>query len=129
MEDPVAKVLPYVPALLWAALILYIGGRSDVPTFNTKLPLDKAAHFVMYGILGALATRGWVKTRTKAQPAVSVLWVLLLAMAVGMIDEVRQRRVPGRASDVKDWLADAAGVAVASSLILRHAKKGVSNVV
>ena len=128
-EAPVAKVLPYLPALLWAAVILYIGGRSNVPTVDSTLPLDKAAHFVMYGILGALATRGWVKTRNQAQAGVSVLWVLVLALGVGMLDELHQRRVPGRSPDVKDWLADAAGVVVASTLVLRSAKKGTSHVV
>jgi VanZ family protein len=110
-------------------VILYIGGRSNVPTVNSSLPLDKAAHFVMYGILGALASWGWVKTRTDAQTSVSVLLVLLLAMSVGMIDELHQRSIPTRSPDVKDWLADAAGVAVASALVLRRAKKGVTNVV
>ena len=83
----------------------------------------------MYGILGALATWGWVKTRSDTEAGVSVLWVLLLAMGVGMIDELHQRSVPNRSPDVKDWLADAAGVAVASVLVLRHAKKGTTNVV
>lgn len=128
-EAPVAKYLAYLPALLWAGVILYIGGRSNVPTVESSLPLDKVAHFVMYGILGALATRGWVKTRTGAELGASVLWVLLLAMGVGMIDELHQRSVPTRSSDVKDWLADAAGVACASALVLRHAKKGTTNVV
>jgi VanZ family protein len=129
MEVPVAKVLPYVPAFLWAALILYIGGRSNVPTVDSTLPLDKAAHFVMYGVLGALVTRGWIKTRSDSEPGASVLWVLVLAMAVGMMDELHQRRVPGRSPEFKDWIADAAGVAVASSLVLRFYKKGSSNVV
>ena len=128
-EAPVAKYLAYLPALLWAGVILYIGGRSTVPTVESRLPLDKVAHFVMYGILGALATWGWVKTRTDAEPGVSVLWVLVLAMAIGMIDELHQRSVPNRSPDVKDWLADAAGVAVASALVLRHAKKGTTHVV
>jgi len=118
-----------VPALLWALVILYIGGRSHVPTVDSRLPLDKVAHFIMYGILGALATWGWVKTRARSEPGVSVLWVLLLAMAVGMVDELHQRSVPTRSPDIKDWLADAAGVAVAAAMVLRHARKGTPNVV
>ena len=129
MEDPVARILPFIPAFLWAALLLYIGGRSTVPTVNTTLPLDKAAHFVMYGILGALATLGWLRARRSARPAPKLLWVLVLAMSVGLLDEVRQRSVPARSADIYDWLADAFGVAVASTLILRYTRQGSSNAV
>ncbi len=43
-----------MPAALWAALLLDIGGRSNVLTVETSLPVDKVAHFFMYGVLGAL---------------------------------------------------------------------------
>jgi VanZ family protein len=91
--------------------------------------LDKVAHFVMYGVLGALATFGWVKARRSARPAPKLLWVVVLAMSIGMLDELHQRSVPERSADVYDWIADALGVAVASTLILRYTRQGSSNAV
>jgi len=110
--------------MLWAALVLFIGGRSNVPTVDTTLPLDKVAHFFMYGALGALATRAWLK----AQRPKKLLLVLLLAMMVGAADEIHQRWVPNRTSDVKDWLADALGICVAATMVLRFRRES-SNVV
>jgi VanZ family protein len=114
-----------VPALLWAATVLFIGGLSHVPTVQTSLPLDKVAHFFMYGLLGALVTYGWLK----AQRPKRLLWVLLLAMSVGVADEIHQRWVPHRSSDVKDWIADAVGVTVAATLVLRFKKERPKHVV
>ena len=92
--------------------------------------MDKAAHFVMYGILGGLATLGWLRSR-RSYPAgkPKLLWVMLLAMSVGVADEVHQRTVPSRSPDVVDWLADALGVVIASSLVLRFGRQDSSNVV
>jgi VanZ family protein len=108
----------YVPALLWAGLLLFIGGQSNVPTVETDLPADKAAHFVLYGILGVLATLGWVRAGQKPD----LRLVLILAALVGVADELRQRYVPNRESDAKDWVADAAGIAAAATLIVRYKK-------
>lgn len=111
-----------MPALIWGALLVFIGGRSNVPTVESPLPLDKAAHFVMYGLLGALATLGWLKARRLPR----LFWVLLLASLVGVVDEVNQRFVPHRSSEVADWLADVFGIGVGALLILRY--KGPLNV-
>lgn len=108
-----------MPAVLWAAVLLYIGGQSNVPTVETTLPVDKAAHFVMYGVLGYLATSGWLKTH---QPR-RLLWVLLLAMAVGAADETHQRVVPNRSSDIMDWIADVTGITVVA-LVWLNKRKG-----
>lgn len=106
MEAVVLRVLAYLPAVIWAALLLFLGGRSDVPTVETPLPLDKAAHFLLYGLLGLLVTMGW--QRAGRRPA---LWLpLLLAIGVGAVDELNQRHVSERSAEVLDWLADAAGV-------------------
>jgi VanZ family protein len=114
----------YAPALLWAALLLFIGGRRDVPTVESGLPLDKAAHFVAYGILSTLVTMAWLRTGRPQKLA----WVLVLALLVGVVDELHQRTVPGRSAEVLDWFADAAGIIVAALLVLRY-MRGSSHVV
>jgi VanZ family protein len=107
--------------VVWAGIILFIGGQSDVPTVDTTLPVDKVAHFVMYGILGLLATLAWQRTRRPAR----LLVPLLFAALVGVTDELHQRSVPNRSSDYKDFAADVIGIAVASSTFLRFKKSNV----
>ncbi|MGQ0561089.1 MAG: VanZ family protein [Gemmatimonadota bacterium] len=109
----------YVPALLWAALLLFIGGRSDVPTVESPLPVDKAAHFILYGVLGVLATLGWRRAGRRPR----LLWVLVLAAMVGVIDELQQRSVANRYPEVADWFADVFGIGTAAALILRFSKE------
>jgi VanZ family protein len=96
-----------------------LGGRSDVPSVDTPLPLDKAAHFVLYGLLGVLSTLCW----KKAGRWPHLLLPIVLALAVGVADEVNQRTVAGRSSDVFDWIADAAGVATGCWLVLKMSRK------
>ena len=121
----VSRILWYAPAAIWAAVVLFIGGLSHVPSVHTTLPVDKVAHFFMYGVLGLLATLGWLK----AQRPHRLLWVLLIAMAIGAGDEIHQRWVPSRSSDFKDWIADAVGVAVAATLVLKLKKERPNHVV
>jgi VanZ family protein len=118
-EGNVSRFKAYAPALVWAALLLLLGGRSDVPTVETTLPLDKAAHFFFYGLLGALTIYGWRKAGR--WPAVYVS--LLLAISVGAVDELNQRRIAGRSSDVLDWFADTAGILTGGWVVLRAVKE------
>lgn len=113
--ETVKQAIAYAPAIVWAAFLLFIGGRSDVPTVETPLPLDKAAHFVTYGILGCLTTAAWLKVRRPRR----LFWVLLLAIAVGAADELNQRTVSHRSADIKDWLADIVGISVAAAALLQ----------
>ena len=118
------RVLAYAPALIWAVLLVLVGGRSNVPRVESPLPLDKAAHFVMYGLLGVMATMGW----RAAGRLPRLLWVLVLASLVGVIDEIHQSTVPGRSPEVADWIADTLGIAAAALLILRITREKDTNV-
>jgi VanZ family protein len=110
-----SRVVAYAPALLWASLLLHSGGRSDLTKPDTGLPIDKVAHLVVYGILGALAAFGW--RRAGRWPALA--WPLLLSLVVGVADEWRQQAVPGRSPDGIDLLMDAIGIALGAMLLLR----------
>lgn len=71
---------------------------------------DKALHFGVYAILGVLLhlsvrPRAWKK----------ILLVLAVLLLYGAMDELTQPLV-GRFCSFDDWLADAAGAAVALSL-------------
>ncbi|MGQ0813638.1 MAG: VanZ family protein [Gemmatimonadota bacterium] len=119
------RMLAYVPALIWAGVLLFVGGRSAVPRVESTLPLDKAAHFIMYGVLGALVTLGW----RRAGRTPRLLWLLVLASLVGVIDEFRQRAVATRSPEAADWVADSLGIAAAAWLVLRYTKETTKNVV
>ncbi|HEY0304860.1 MAG TPA: VanZ family protein [Longimicrobiales bacterium] len=121
-EAVVSRVLAYAPAAVWAALLLFLGGRSDVPTVDTPLPLDKAAHFLLYGALGVLTTLGWRRARYWPRLALPIA----CAIAVGAADELHQRAVANRSSDVVDWFADTAGILTACWLVMRMSKE-ISN--
>lgn len=113
----VSAAVAYAPALLWAALLLWLGGRSDVPAPTTDLPLDKLAHFVLYGVLGWLAAAGRERAGGPAPWIVS-----LLAIACGVLDELHQRTVPGRSAELADAAVDAVAVIVASAIVRRRAR-------
>src|SRR5690606_32746266 len=115
--DRTSPFIAYAPALLWVALLFWLGGRSDVPRPPTDLPLDKLAHFALYGALGWLAAAG----RERAQWPAS--WIVtLLAIAVGVIDEIHQRTVPGRSAEVADAVVDAFAVIAAGAIVRRRAR-------
>jgi len=109
----------YLPALAWAAIVLFIGSRpfADAPSFD--LPVDKAIHFVLYGILGLLAAAGW---RTAGRrPALAV--PLVAALLVGAFDELQQRGIATRSADWRDYAVDAFAVGLAF-LVVARARRG-----
>lgn len=89
-------------------MIFYASSRSRIaapPVAN----VDKYGHFLVYGLLATLLCRcgaGW-----RAAGA-----ALLAASAFGASDEWHQSFVPGRSSDVRDWVADTLGAALAVAL-------------
>lgn len=116
MEAVVLRVLAYAPAAVWAALLLFLGGRSDVPAVESPLPLDKAAHFLLYGLLGVLTAAGW--RRARQWPVLA--WPVAMALLVGAIDELHQRSVRGRSAELADWITDVIGILVGVWMI-KHA--------
>lgn len=104
------------PAIIWAAVVLYIGGRSSVPAPRVDLPLDKAAHFVMYFILGLLAARG----ARQSWHRIGWGWFVAAGLFLGAIDEYRQSFIPSRSADPLDWVADALGFTIAFWLFYRQ---------
>ena len=96
-------------ALAIASLIFFASSRSYVPSPGITKIDDKLGHFALYGLLGTLVCRvggGWR----------SAAWALLAVSAFGASDEWHQSFVPGRWSDVRDWLADSLGAAVGVTL-------------
>jgi VanZ family protein len=106
-RKPHDYVALYAPAAAWAGVLLWLGSQTGLkpPSFYLA---DKLAHAAMYSVLGMLAALGWWKTGRMPRAH----WPILLAMAVGLGDELHQRIVPGRTADPRDWIADTIGILV-----------------
>jgi VanZ family protein len=114
---PARRLLWYGPALAWAVFLLWLGSATlDVPYEPYPfIPLDKVAHFGLYGILGVLAVFGW--RMAGRWPHVTL--PLGLALAVGALDELRQRSVATRSADVLDFVADLIAIVLAFVVLIR----------
>jgi VanZ family protein len=118
----------WIPPLIWAAMIF---GFSSVPGAaypQAGFPAaDKLVHIFLYGVLAGLCARplarlAAARARGMSGPAL-VLTAAALATFYGATDELHQRWVPGRSSDLEDLVADAAGAvagALVAALVLRR---------
>jgi len=90
--------------------MLYLGTRPGISVIFPFLPWDKLLHATAYGGYAALA---WVAMAGRS------LWgPVMLAGAIGMMDEGAQYYSPGRTADFRDIVADLLG-AMLVVLILR----------
>ncbi len=107
-------------ALAWMGGIYFLSGQSNLP-----LPVEGwwsgllswSAHFTEYAVLAGLL---WLALRLSpklARHATAIAFALAALYALS--DEVHQSFVPGRMPDVRDWLVDLAGAALAVWLLSR----------
>jgi VanZ family protein len=112
-------------ALVYVALIFFVSSRpylrSPGPEFDMK---DKLAHALEYGILTALLWRALAPV-LGGDRLTAALALVAVAATLAAADEVFQGTVPGRLTDLHDWLADVSGAAVAATVsVLRAARAG-----
>lgn len=98
------RLARWVPALLWAAAVFWLSSRSRLIEMPYVFGWDKLQHCVAYAAGGAAFAHA-VGGRGRGPWTAVALGVLY-----GASDEIHQFFVPGRSSDVRDWLADALGV-------------------
>jgi hypothetical protein len=62
------RALPhYLPAVIWAGILLYVGGQADISPPRLPIPMqDKVMHFFAYGVLGALTA--WARVKAGWRP-------------------------------------------------------------
>lgn len=117
----------YLPPLLWAALIYFGSSFSSLGSMPSFLPphADKIAHFFEFAVLALLTARALYHAdagRFRASCAIAAALVALY----GASDELHQLFVPGRSSDIFDWMTDIAGAVAGSLAYYRFFRPGRS---
>lgn len=110
-------------SVMYVALIFFASSRPYLhapgPDFQMK---DKLAHAVEYGLLGWFAARA-VRPVRHVHPGIEVLWFVAMGAGIAGLDELFQGTVPGRLTDVTDWVADVTGLFLGTSLAVRSARR------
>lgn len=102
------RFVPAAAALLLQFAVLYVPRAPAVDAGG--LPLDKAAHILVFALPTYALIRAGLPTRT----------VVLLMGAQAVASELVQHlRMPNRSGDVGDVLADVAGIGIAVLLVRR----------
>jgi VanZ family protein len=101
------RALLWMPPIVYAALIFHFSSESNPLPALTALVWDKALHATEYAGLAFLVCRAL--RGEGLRPWVSVALAILIASAYGGSDEWHQFFVPGRDSDVMDWVGDTFG--------------------
>ena len=103
------KVLLRLPAPLIAGTLWFLSSQTTLPQPPGPLGWDKLQHLLAYGALG-FAIGLWITPAFwKRRPMLAVLLTTLTGSVYGIIDEIHQYFVPGRHSNVWDWVANTLG--------------------
>jgi VanZ family protein len=103
----------------WLPVLLYIGLIFSMSSIHgsaipTPFPnVDKLEHLLEYSLFGLLAGRAIRFTLGGTRRLRAAWGTLLLGATVAALDELYQKRVPGRSSDPLDWLTDVTAVGIA----------------
>ena len=84
--------------------------------------MDKVAHLMEYSLFGLLVGRAIRFTMSGSNRVAMSIAAISFGGFVGMCDELYQRFVPGRSSDVYDWLTDLTRL-IQFAVIWRHQSK------
>ena len=101
--------------------IFVASGMSDLPPAAEDVS-DKTLHFVAYGGLGLLLLRAVAGARWPGVTSTAGARAWLIAGAYGASDEFHQWFVPNRSPSFADWIADAAGAALAIAIVVLVAR-------
>ncbi len=104
------RILFFVPAVLYYALIFYISSKSYEVEVDI-LFFDKGIHVVEFAILGFFLSFGYFQS-IKSSFKGYVIFVLATGILLGSLDEWHQSFVPLRNSDILDIVADTAGICI-----------------
>jgi len=111
------------PIGVWVLLIYVASSIHAVSLPTSILGFDKAIHFSIFFVLGALIVRAFhLRGLLEHSPIWYTLTASLLAALYGVFDEIHQGYVPGRSVDYWDAVADAVG-GIAGSITAFKARR------
>ncbi len=118
------KILAWVPAAAYIGLIFAV---SSIPgSLTGRIPFrlfDKFAHtgeFAGLALFLMVAFRGSLPRASMRHVA---LLVVAVGLAIGVLDELYQHLIPGRAVEFLDWVADTIGVVAGTTVALIHYRR------
>lgn len=108
------RIGPWLPAVAWILVLYTASAQTSIPSPSRWGLTDKQVHFAVYAVLGVTLGWGWLRARGNVSHRIALGSGLLY----GVLDEVHQAFVPGRAPEIGDVMADWAGVIVGYSLVI-----------
>lgn len=108
------------------ALIFAVSSiEVQVPAVRHFPLRDKGVHFLEYAILGWLCAGAALQTWSEKPARYAAGLAIAIAAFWGLSDEIHQAFVPGRSSEVADFVADALGsvFGVGGHHLMRSARK------
>ena len=104
------KWISFLPAVLFYFIMFLLSSFDIQPDFDID-HFDKVGHIIEFGLLGFLLAIGFFKTFSLPSSVKSSL-TFGSGLILAVLDELHQRFIPPRKSDLLDVLADAAGLAL-----------------
>ena len=115
------RILVWLPAVAWAALIYFISAQPEEAFERlglTGLLLSVGGHLVVYFVLMVLLV---VALRYSSSLSTNHVYrvAFLIIILYGLSDEYHQSFVPGRTATIVDWLVDLIGAGAAWIIFAR----------
>ena len=104
----------WLPVAAYMAFLFLLSGQSGLP--GVGYSWDKLLHVVAYCGLGLVCLRAF-NAGLRVIKRRPTLLAMLTTIGYGLLDELRQSRVPGRDASLGDWLADVVGAALSLALV------------
>jgi VanZ family protein len=107
----------WIPLIVWVIVVFAVPNILSLSGSGPDLPrrFDKVIHFIEYMILAMLIYWGLTQ-QTKREWLLTFCAVAFAGMAIGALDEFTQYFIPQRDSSIMDWLSDAAGILVGTTV-------------
>ena len=121
------RILVWLPAVAWAALIYFISAQPKEAFERLGLPsllVFVGGHLVVYFVLMVLLVVA-LRYSSSLSPNHVYMVAFLLIVLYGLSDEYHQSFVPGRTATIVDWLVDLIGAGAAWIILVRweHRRK------
>lgn len=104
------KILDFSGLVFYCGFIYWLSDQTTLPTPMWFEHQDKLLHFGAYSVMGLLTWRSF--KHLLSLPIILALISIVFCSLYAISDEWHQSFVPGRSSDILDWIADTSGASV-----------------